>query len=121
MLRWLLTVCLGIGGLLLGLAVLDREMGIGPWWRLRTELVEARERVASLERENSELESQIVALEDDPFEIERAIREDLELALPGELVVRFEQDPLGLKAEEMRADSGPSDVAAGPPQNPESR
>lgn len=111
-LRGWLTVCLGIGAFLLGLAALDREMGIGPWWKLRSELVGARERVAALERENAGLENQIAALEGDPFEIERAIREDLELARPGELVVRFERDPLGLKSG-----AWPPDVAAGPPDD----
>jgi cell division protein FtsB len=35
------------------------------------------------------LEFEINALETDPFALERAIREDLELARPGEIVVRF--------------------------------
>ena len=47
------------------------------------------ERVAVLEADVERLSVAIAALGSDPLAIERAIREDLELARPGEWVVRF--------------------------------
>jgi cell division protein FtsB len=35
------------------------------------------------------LRAEVRALERDPFSLERAIREDLDLAKPGEVIVRF--------------------------------
>jgi len=80
-------VALAAGG-----AVLDQESGLGTWLHLRSELERADERLARLQEEIASVERQISALETDPFAVERAIREDLELARPGELVVRFQRD-----------------------------
>jgi len=49
----------------------------------------ARSRVSAREAEVGRLTEEIAALDADALAIERAIREDLELALPGEWVVRF--------------------------------
>jgi cell division protein FtsB len=56
---------------------------------MRGELEVSRERIGSLKERVETLEFEINALETDPFALERAIREDLELARPGEIVVRF--------------------------------
>jgi len=74
---------------MLGVALLDRDSGLPSWLALRSELAEFRQRIDGLERESQTLAAEIEALESDPFAIERAIREDLELARPGEVVVRF--------------------------------
>ena len=73
-------------------AAVDPDSGIGTWRRMRADLLSAearidglRDEIAALERSNEELES-------DEFAIEAAIREDLELALPGERVLRL-MDP----------------------------
>ena len=81
--------------LLLGVAVIalaDRSSGVPMWLRLRDALVLRTERVAALTRTTEALQAQIEALESQPFALEKAIREDLELARPGEVVVRFGRD-----------------------------
>lgn len=71
------------------IALTDSEFGIGTWLELRSAERVARERVASREREVERLRGEVEALASDPLAMHRAIREDLELALPGEVVVRF--------------------------------
>jgi len=76
----------------LGLAVVDRKAGLPAWHRLRAELASSQARIDALVDETEALRVEIRALQDDPFALERAIREDLELARPGEIVVRFPRD-----------------------------
>ena len=71
------------------LAVVDGEAGVGAWLDLRERAQQSRARVAGLEREVERLSAEVEALHNDPLAVERAIREDLELARPGESVVRF--------------------------------
>ena len=73
----------------LTIALMDQESGLGTWLRLRGELEASRARIAKLESEIVELRGEAEALENDPFAEERAIRERLGLARPGEVVVRF--------------------------------
>ena len=86
--RWLGLLVLGA---VVGIAVTDTESGTSMWLRLQGDVAEASGRVDALVRENSDLKAQIDALESDPFALERAIREDLELARSGEIVVRFDR------------------------------
>jgi cell division protein FtsB len=84
--------------LLLGVAVIavaDATSGIPMWLRLRADLADSSGRVAVLKRSTEALRVQIDALESQPFALERAIREDLELARPGEVVVRFDRASSG--------------------------
>jgi cell division protein FtsB len=67
----------------------DGESGLPAWFVLRADLAECDERLEELNSEIEVLRAQVVALGSDPFALERAIREDLGLALPGEVVVRF--------------------------------
>lgn len=85
---WLAPVLLAAVGVI---AVADAESGIPMWFRLRADVDQAEVRVAALARETDALQGQIDALGSEPFALERAIREDLELALPGEIVVRFDR------------------------------
>lgn len=71
----------------------EPETGIRPWLRLRGEVARAEARVEALRAENEALRQRAVALENDAFAVERAIREDLGLALPGEIVVRIREAP----------------------------
>ena len=71
------------------LGVSDRESGLPMWFQVRAELRESTSRIALLREQIDALEAEVDALKNDPFAIERAIREDLELARPGETVVRF--------------------------------
>lgn len=72
------------------IAFADGDSGIPMWFRLRSDVDDASHRVAGLTHETEALRAEIEALSSDPFALERAIREDLELALPGEIVVRFD-------------------------------
>ncbi len=72
-------------------AGLDRDSGLRTWWRLDEEVGALNARIATLEVEIAELEAAAQALDGDPFALERAIREDLGLARPGETVVRFDR------------------------------
>ena len=74
----------------LGIAIADGDSGFPMWLRLRSDEALAKERLAELEAETGALRVEIEALEREPFALERAIREDLQLARPGELVVRFD-------------------------------
>jgi cell division protein FtsB len=70
-------------------ALLDQESGIGIWLELREDLSGSAARAAQLVRENDEMRREIEMLEADPAALDRAIREELDVALPGEIVVRF--------------------------------
>ena len=69
--------------------MLDGEAGFRTWLRLRGDLRAAEARIATLRDEIAALEEETEALRNDPFAIESAIREDLQLARPGEAVVRL--------------------------------
>ena len=80
---------LGLAVMAATLVVVDRESGLGTWFELRSELAESDTRVQHLEAETSSLREQIADLQAHPWAIERAIREDLDLARPGEVLIRF--------------------------------
>ena len=84
---------LGVGTLLVavlvGLALVDDETGLGVWVGLRDDLARTHERVALLEVQNDALRREIELLESDPGAIDRVIREQLGLVRPGEQIVRF--------------------------------
>jgi cell division protein FtsB len=71
-------------------ALLDEDTGVAIWRELRRDLDTANARVERLMRENDALRSEIVQLEGEPAALDRAIREELDLVRPGEVVVRFE-------------------------------
>ncbi len=75
--------------LVVAFAATDEESGIPLWLRLRGDLAAADDRLARLELELEALRTEIRDLETDPFAQERAIREDLFLAKPGETIIRF--------------------------------
>jgi len=83
---WLVPVLVATAA---AVALLDGEAGVRPWLELRHELAEARSRVAVARGEVEALKPRVAALESEPFAVERAIREDLELARPGETIVRL--------------------------------
>jgi cell division protein FtsB len=70
-------------------AAFDADSGIRPWLRMRADLEAARARIEKIRAEIRVLSRDAADLENDAFAIESAIREDLKLARPGELVVRF--------------------------------
>jgi cell division protein FtsB len=74
------------------IAVTDQSAGVPAWRHLSEDLERATARVDALVTETEELQAQIDALENEPFALEQAIREDLVLARPGEVIVRFRSD-----------------------------
>ena len=91
--RTTLVVPLALAGVTLAIAIADSEAGIATWLRLRSDVARAQQQVDVLVRATEALRGQIDALNDDPFALERAIREDLEFARPGEIIVRSERPP----------------------------
>ncbi len=77
-----------LGAVLLYVAF-DDAAGLRSWLRLNAKLRAEQTRIAELRDEVVSLRRQREALADDPAAIERAIREDLEWARPGEVVVRL--------------------------------
>ncbi|HEY5658262.1 MAG TPA: septum formation initiator family protein [Myxococcota bacterium] len=78
-----------LAGMVLAVALLDGDSGLGTWLRLRAELADARGRIAGIRDEADSLARQADALEGDDFAIERAIREELEYARSGETLLRL--------------------------------
>lgn len=70
-------------------AFLDDQNGIRSWLELRSELARSGDRIAKRRAEVEALRSEAGALRKDPLAIEGAIREELGLAKPGEIVIRF--------------------------------
>lgn len=70
-------------------ALLDEENGIRRWLALRQELARSEDRIAARRGEIAELRAEADALRNDPLAIEAAIREELGLAKPDEIVIRF--------------------------------
>jgi len=73
-------------------AMLDSEAGFRTWLRLKGDLRAAEARIEALRSEIADLEREAAALESDSFAIEAAIREDLKLARPGEIVIHWVDD-----------------------------
>ncbi len=78
---------------LLGLALLrvafDGEAGIRPWLHLRAELQVARTRIELLRSQVAGLEREAELLDVRGFELECAVREELELVRPGQTLIRL--------------------------------
>jgi len=91
------TLGLGIAAIaILGIsALLDRESGFKVWRDLGEDLSISLARVTDLQSQNEAMRYEIEMLEAEPAAVDRAIREELDLALPGEIIVRFKD--LGLR------------------------
>lgn len=72
-----------------GWTLADERSGLPAWQRLKGDLGSARGRIEVLRGEIEVLQREADALDGDAFAIERAIREDLGLARPGESIVRL--------------------------------
>ena len=73
-----------------GWSAFDERSGIPAWRRLRSDSLGAHARIEVLRGDIETLRLEADALAGDDFAVERAIREDLGLALPGESVVRLD-------------------------------
>ena len=75
-------------------AWIDADSGLRTWWRLQSDLRGASDRIEALREDVEERRPHAAALEADEFAIERAIRERLQYARPGETIVRLrDTDP----------------------------
>ena len=59
---------------------------------LRAEMAEVQGELGQLHAENSSLKKRIAALRDDTYPVEKLAREELDFALPGEIIYLFPQD-----------------------------
>jgi peroxiredoxin len=82
------AIALAIVGAAAAVAMTDEESGVRTWRKLRRDLAVAEARVAELEARIEKREAEAASLQSNPLALERAIREDLGLARPGEIVVR---------------------------------
>jgi cell division protein FtsB len=73
-----------------GFAAFDERSGIPAWSRLRADSLATHARIEVLRGDLAGLRREADALASDDFAVERAIREDLGLARPGESVVRLD-------------------------------
>lgn len=71
-------------------ALLDADSGVRIWLELRGDLARSTARVEALVARNDALRQEIELLEADPTAVDRVIREELDMALPGEIVVIFD-------------------------------
>lgn len=78
--------------LALGYALFDARSGVGQVRRLQAELAAAETRIEALRVRNESLRAEAAALRADPFARERAMREGLGLARPGEILVRIPRE-----------------------------
>ena len=67
----------------------DPESGLRTWWQLQRELEAARARIVEREAEIEALSAAARDLDGDAFAMESAIRVDLGLSRPGEVIVLF--------------------------------
>jgi cell division protein FtsB len=88
---WVRTLGLGVCviAILAVSALLDHDSGVGIWLELRGDLSASEARVARLVDQTESMRREIEMLEAEPAALDRAIREELDVALPGEIVVRF--------------------------------
>ena len=84
-------LALGVVAVTVLLAFTDAESGLRTWWALREDLRAAHERIDDLRAQVADLEHDSGGLEGkgEPFALERAIRERLLYARPGETIVRL--------------------------------
>jgi len=76
-------------GAALVFALADGESGLRNWWQLRNDLGAADVRIEALRSDVDSRQEASASLKADDFAIERAIRERLEYAKPGETLVRL--------------------------------
>ncbi len=81
-------------GAALVVSAFDGDSGLRTWLRLKHEVRSSRSRIAGIRSEIEGLQRDAQGLRQDPFSIERAIREGLEYARPGEVVVRLPRSDL---------------------------
>jgi len=93
---WLRRAGVYAGGALLVLVLMHTIFGPYGYLSMRRsqhEIVELREEIERLDRENAQLSGEIRALQTDPAAIEKLAREEMGLARPGEMIYRLPDEP----------------------------
>jgi cell division protein FtsB len=67
--------------------LLNRAGSIRTWYALRSDHEEGEARIQLLEKQNEAMRFEVQDLDDNDFAVERVLREELELAKPGEVLV----------------------------------
>jgi len=101
------------GGALLVLVLMHTLFGPYGYLSMRRserKIEQLRQEIDHLDRENVQLSGEIRALQTDPAAIEKAAREDMGLARPGELIFRLPDDA------PAPASAPPRSPAENPPQ-----
>jgi cell division protein FtsB len=86
------VVVLGLA-LLLGWHVFNGKHGLSVWYQKRAEDRQLQREIKDLEQENAQLRQQIERLKSDPAAIEKAARERLHYAKPGEVIYALPAQP----------------------------
>ncbi len=73
------------------LALLSPESGIPKVRKVIRIKNQLEEEVAYLQAENEKLLQEIEAMKSDPFQMEKIAREELNMALPGEIIYKFSE------------------------------
>jgi len=103
------------GGALIVLVLAHTLFGPYGYFSMRRserEIEQLRQEIDRLDRENVQLSGEIRALQTDPAAIEKAAREEMGLARPGEIIFRLPDDP----APRTGTPASPSAPAQNPPR-----
>jgi len=87
------TVVAIVLALLLIWHVFNTKNGLSVWYQKRAEDRQLQREIKDLEQENAQLREQIERLKSDPGAIEKAARERLHYAKPGEVIVALPAEP----------------------------
>ncbi len=79
----------------MGISLLLGDMGLIKYLRLRETRTALQSEVREMEKENGRLSTQIKALKNDPYYIEKQAREEFGLARPDEFIFQFQEPDKG--------------------------
>jgi cell division protein FtsB len=104
------AIVVAVAGLLI-LRFMVADDGYPAILSLRSDMAEVHEQLRQLNAENTELEHRITALRGDRYPVEKLAREELDFALPGEIIYLFPED---LQTGGAAAGSGEASTEAEP-------
>ena len=105
-----MAMVVAVAGLLI-LRFLVADDGYPAILSLRSDMAEVHEQLRQLNAENTELEHRITALRGDRYPVEKLAREELDFALPGEIIYLFPED---LKTGGQATGAGEAPGESGP-------
>lgn len=75
----------------LGISLIFGDMGIIRYTELNTKRTKLEQQIKDMERENTQIRSQIKSLKEDPFYLEKHAREEFGLARPDEYIFQYDR------------------------------